>query len=172
MIGWIFALATLLAADPQLPGLGNYGSETFDSLKGTGIVKLHGTSITNTLQVTGSLISQDAKIGTIDVSGEANLTNTTVKNGGTIIGSLQAVRSTFEKAITILTQKAVFTHTQLEGITVQKDAGFKGKQVIELKQNSVVHGPIHFESGKGEVILYPGCQALGPITGGKLVKKS
>lgn len=163
--------ATLFAADPKLEGSGSYGTETLETLKGTGIVKLYGTTINQTLQVAGSLIAQDAHIGTLDITGEANLTDTIIRNGGTILGSFQAVHSTFEKAITILSQKATFTSTHLEGITVQKDTGYKGKQVIELKQGSIVHGPIHFESGKGEIVLHSGSQVLGSVTGGKIIKK-
>jgi hypothetical protein len=29
-----------------------------------------------------------------------------------------------------------------------------------------------FESGKGEVLVYPGSQVLGQVTGGKIIKKS
>lgn len=170
LIGLSF-IATLFAAEPKIGGSGNYGSETVESIQGTGLVRLNGTSITNEVQVNGSLIAQNAHIGTLDIMGEANLTGTIVKNGGTIMGSLQAIRSTFEQSITILAQKAVFTASRLEGITVQQDSGFKGKQVIELKQGSVINGAVHFESGKGEVLLYPGCKILGQVTGGKIVKK-
>ncbi|HSX11733.1 MAG TPA: hypothetical protein VLF94_08470 [Chlamydiales bacterium] len=161
-------ITTLFAAEPHS---GNYGAEVVDSVQTTGLVRLNGTSVANAVQVTGSLITLNAHIGTLDITGEANLTGTIVKNSSTIMGSLQTIRSTFEQSITILTQKAVFTASHLEGITVQQDSGFKGKQVLELKQGSVIHGPVHFESGKGEIVLYPGCKVLGPITGGKIVKK-
>ena len=77
----------------------------------------------------------------------------------------------FQKNITLLTQKAVFTASKLEGITVRKDGACKGKQVLELKQGTIVNGPIVFESGKGEVVIYPGSQVLGSVTGGKIVRK-
>ena len=175
LIGLSF-LASLFAAEPNISGnytesRAVYGTETLESIQGSGLVRLNGTFITNAVQVQGSLITQNAHIGTLDIMGEANLTSTIVKNGGTVIGSLQAIRSTFEQAITILTPKAIFTASRLEGITVQQDSGIKGKQVIELKQGSTVNGPIHFESGKGEVLLYPGSKVLGPVTGGKIVKK-
>lgn len=171
----LFALsliATLFSAEQPFLGAGNYGTETLESVQGQGLVKLHGTLVSRDVQVTGSLIAHDAQIGALHILGEANLTGTTVKNESSVMGSLQAIRSTFEKPLTILSQKAVFTASHLEAITVQQDSGFKGKQVIELKQGSVINGPIHFESGKGEVIVFPGCQVLGQVTGGKIVKKS
>lgn len=173
-IGTLFAtdVTPTPPAKVQTSGGNHYGSVILESLQSSGLVKLNGTSVLNLLHVTGSLISNNAVIGSLEVTGEANLTGTTVQNGGSIIGSLQASRSLFQKNITILTQKAVFTNSQLEGITVRKDSAAKIKQVIELKQKSVVNGSIHFESGKGEVIVYPGSQVLGQVTGGKVIKKS
>lgn len=165
-------ITALFSAESTIVNSGNYGSETLESIQGIGLVRLNGTSITNSVQVTGSLIAQNAHIGTLAVSGEANLTGAVIKNGGSVMGSLQATRSTFEQPITLLMQKAVFTASRLEGITVQRDSAFKGKQVIELKQGSVINGPIHFESGKGEVVVYPGCKVLGQVTGGQIVKKN
>ncbi len=171
-------LATLFA-DPAIPpanppqkisGANQYDAVTLDVIDGTGLVKLNGTTVSN-IHLTGSLITQNAHIGTLNIIGEANLKNTVVEQGGSVLGSLQATHSTFRNAITILSQKAVFTGSRLEGITVQKDSGFKGKQVLELRQGTLINGPIHFESGKGEVLIFPGCQVLGPVTGGKVVKK-
>ncbi|MEN9655082.1 MAG: hypothetical protein RL235_1194, partial [Chlamydiota bacterium] len=45
-------------------------------------------------------------------------------------------------------------------------ASFKGKQIIELRQGTKVTGPITFESGKGEVQLYPGATVKEVIGGG------
>ncbi len=164
-------IATLFAETTKVQGSTQYGAVALDALDGTGLIKLNGTTVAK-IHLTGSLISQNAEIGSLDIMGEANLTGTTVKNGGSIMGSLQAVRSTFQDSITLLSQKAVFTASRLEGITVRQDGGYKGKQIIELKQGTQINGPIHFESGKGEVILFPGCQVLGTVTGGKIVKKS
>jgi len=156
----------------QVTGINNYGAETIDSLDGTGLIKLNGTSILKSVTLVGSLITLNAEIGTLDVIGEANLTGTIIKNGGSVAGSLQAVRSVFKKDISLYSQKSVFTASKLEGITIHKDAALKNKQVIELKQGTIINGAVHFESGKGEIILFPGCQVLGPVTGGKIVKKT
>lgn len=170
-------IATLFigAVDEPAPksfGQHQFGSTTLEALTAAGLVKLSGTSIQNTLHVDGSLIAKDATIGTLEVTGEANLTRTTLHNPTRIFGSLQANHSTFEQLLTIQTQKAVFTATSLNAITVQKDVAFKGKQILELRQGTQVNGPILFESGKGEVLVYPGSLLLGSVTGGKVIKKS
>ena len=153
-------------------GVNNFGSVILESLQTAGLVKLNGTTVTGPLNVVGSLITNGATLNALEVSGEANLSNTTVTQSSSIVGSMQAVRSTFLQSISILTQKAVFTSSRLKSVTFRQDSAFKGKQILELKQGTVVDGPIHFESGKGEVILFPGCQVLGPVTGGKVIRKS
>lgn len=168
----IALIASVFGEATKADGGGQYGKVTLESLEGTGLLKLNGTSVTKEVHLVGSLICQNGELGTLDITGEANLTNTTVKHGGSIMGSFQATRSTIQEPITVLTQRAIFTATKLAGITVKQDSGFKGKQILELRQGTLVDGPIHFESGKGEVILYTGSQVLGPVTGGKILKKN
>lgn len=178
-----FIALSLLAASPQQPrisekpanqkllGGGNYGQESLESLQVSGLAKLHGTTITNMLQVTGSLIALYAHLNHVEITGEANFTDTHIENAGTIIGSIQAVRSTFDQNLTLLTQKAVFTNCKLKSLSIRQDAAFKGKQLLELKQGTIVSGSITFEGGKGEILLYPGSQILGSITGAKVIRK-
>jgi hypothetical protein len=152
-------------------GVGNYGEETIDSMKGEGLVKLNGTNVT-ALQVSGSLVSKDAKLGSLTILGEANLRDTTIAEESDIIGFLQTHSSHFQKALSISSQKAIFTRTKIQSLTVRKEPSYKGKQVIELKQGSIVYGPIHFESGKGEIQLDASSRIEGKVTGGKVIRRN
>lgn len=175
-------VASLLMADDtksgpspkqvQTMGAGSFGNETIDSIETMGLAKLKGTTVLHLVQVSGSLISQDATLGSVSVMGEAHFTNTLIQNGGSVLGYVQAHNSTFEGPLSIRGQKSVFISTKLKAITIQPLDAFKGKQILELRQKTVVDGPITFESGRGEVYLYPGAQVLGPVHGGKIVKKS
>lgn len=165
-------VASLFAEPTKAEGGGSFGKETLESLNGTGLIKLNGTTIENEIHVIGSLITQNGELGKLDIMGEANLTETTVEEGGTVMGSMQTMRSTIKKPLTILSQKSVFTASKLAGITVEQDTAFKGKQFIELRQGTLVDGPIHFKSGRGEVLIYSSSQVLGPVTGGKVIKKN
>lgn len=184
MICQLLACSFLLAALPQPPateertprhekptGVGNYGEETIDSVQGEGLVKLSGTRVED-LHVNGSLVSKDAKLGSLIILGEANLRDTTVSGSTDIIGFLQTHGSHFQKNLSVCTQKAIFTRTKIESLTVRKEPSYKGKQIIELKQGSVVHGPIHFESGKGEVQIDASSRIEGKVTGGKVIRRS
>jgi len=161
-------LGSLFAVEP---GSNSYGKAILDSLQRSGLVKLNGTSIKEKLQVSGSMIANDADIGFLDIMGDANLSDTVVHQDSTIMGSFQASRSQFEKPITLLSHRALFTACKIDSIIIQKDLACKVKQVIELKQKTIVSGSIHFESGKGEVILAPGSKINGTVTGGKIIQR-
>jgi hypothetical protein len=172
-------ISSLFAAEEKAPpkqlqtiGANSYGAETLESLTTVGLVKLNRTLITHELNVNGSLIAQGATIGSVEVIGEANLTDTIIQNGGTILGYLQTHHATVNMPLIINGQKASLTSSKLVGITVRTMDAFKGTQIIELRQKTIVDGPITFESGKGEVHLYSGSQVLGPVSGGKVIKKN
>lgn len=166
------SLALSLFADPvKAPAGSNFGKETIEAIDGAGLIKLNGTTVDKEVHVIGSLIAQNGHIGSIDVIGEVNLTGTTIKQGGYIMGSFQATRSKIQEHLTILSQKAVLTNSQLSNLTIKKDGAYKGKQTVELRGGTIVDGAIHFESGKGEVLIFPGSQVLGPVTGGQVIKK-
>jgi hypothetical protein len=151
---------------------GSAGQETFENLKSSGVLKLNGTTIKQLLEIQGCLIAQAAKFGSIEAIGEVNLTNSVVSSASTISGYLRAQGTTFKGPLTLSLYKAVFTASKLGAVTIQRQEAFKGKQVIELKQGTVIEGPIIFESGKGEVHLYPGSKIYSSIEGGKLIRKN
>lgn len=171
-----FFAASLIAAESgpsrheKPTGVGNYGIESIDSIEGAGLVKLHGTSVKD-LQMQGSLLSRDAKIGSIDIQGEANFRDSIISGDVLITGAIQTHSSTFEKPVAICTKKALFTHSKVHSITVRQEPSYKGKQIVELKQGTI-SGPIHFESGKGEVHIDPSSRIDGKVTGGKVIRKS
>ena len=167
----ILSVTALFGKPTQVQGTTQYGDVTVEAIEGSGIVKLRGTKV-GRIQLTGNLLADDADIGTFDITGAANLTDTKVANPSKMMGYLQAKNCTFEDELTILNQKATFTNTKLDKITVEKDAAFRGKQLIELKQNSLANGLIRFEGGNGEVVVYPGSQVLDAVRGGKVVKSS
>jgi hypothetical protein len=173
--------ASLFADEPAAPPTrekvlsvgGSAGHETFESLKSSGVLKLNGSTVRNLLEIQGCLIAQTAKLGSIEALGEVNLTDTVVSSASTITGYLRAQGTTFKGPLTLSLYKAVFTASKILGsVTIQRQEAFKGKQVIELKQGTVVEGPIVFESGKGEVHLYPGSKVYSTIEGGKLIRKN
>lgn len=168
----MLSFVLFFAAATFIPGGGHFDSTSVEAIEGSGLIKLQGTTVLQTVHVSGSLLSQNGNIGSLDVMGDVHLTDTHVKGGGTVMGSMHALRSTIEAPLILFVQRATFIRSKLAGITVKQDNGFRGKQILELKSGTLVDGPIHFESGKGEIFLYPGSQVLGTVTGGKIVKKN
>lgn len=159
--------------DEILAAGGSIGAVVYENLTSNmGQLKLSGTTVRQRLRVEGSLFTQSAQLGIVEVYGEANLKNSTVSSSFESVGYVKAEKTTFQGPVTLGGIKAVFSHSKIPSIVFRKDGSFKGKQVIELKHKTIVDGPIVFESGKGEVHCYPGCQVLGPIKGGKLMKKT
>lgn len=160
-------------ADEVLPAGGSIGAAIYENLTSNmGQLKLNGTTVKQKLYVEGSLFTQSAHLGSVVVYGEANLKNSTVSSTLEAIGYLKAEGTTFQGPLTLGGIKAAFTNSKIPSIVFRKEDSFKGKQVIELKHRTIVDGSIIFESAKGEVHCYPGCQVLGTISGGKLIKKT
>ena len=162
----------LIAATPVKIGSDSYGEVTLESLEVLGSVKLNGTTISKRLLVTGHLIASSAHLHEIEAEGDVKLKDSMLQEQVSVTGSLQASGSEFCQPLILTGQKALFSKCKLSGITVRRDAAFKAKQVIELKDRTIVEGPIAFEGGNGEVLLYAGSKIHGAVTGGKVTHKN
>jgi hypothetical protein len=158
--------------DKDLTSGGAFGAIIFSNLTSSGLLKLNGTTVKNKLHVNGSLLTQAAHLNAVEVFGEANFKNTIISSAIQVIGSLRAEKSTFKGPLTLRGFKATFLGSEVGSINIVKEPAFKGHQVIELKQKTIVDGPIVFEAGGGEIHCYPGSYVLGTISGGKLIKKN
>lgn len=157
---------------PLTPGSGKYGKETVSKIDATGPVRLNRTTV-NQLHLLGSLSAEDAIIGTLDAIGDVNLSHTIVEQPASIEGYLHSNQSRFLQNLTVVLQRAVLINCHLQGgMTVRENLGFRGKQVLELRQKTIIEGPVVFQSGKGEIHLYSGSKVTGPVTGGKVIRKS
>lgn len=166
------AFALCAETKPVTPGLSNFGAETYETIDVSGLARLNGTTVRTLTQIRGSLLAQYARLSSLEVNGEANLNHTVISGPATVVGTLRTQNTTISGPLTLDTQKAYLTSTKLQSITVRKDASLKGKQVLELRQGTQVHGPIIFESGRGEVYLDPSSKLHGSITGGRAIKKN
>ncbi|HSX38565.1 MAG TPA: hypothetical protein VLE95_07025 [Chlamydiales bacterium] len=151
-------------------GSDTYGKEVIEVLNVLGIAKLNGTTISKSLTITGNLAANSAHIYRLQAEGNIKLDDTIVEDEAHITGALQANHSEFQGPIVFSGQKALFSKCKLSKITIQRDAAFKAKQVIELK-STIVEGPIVFEGGGGTVLLYPESKVTGSVTGGKITYK-
>lgn len=153
-------------------GKDSYGKEVIESLESQGAVKLRGTKIQHATKVLGALIAHEAFLQDVDVTGDLQLFSTKVKGAIHAIGAFRAEGSFFDETIYFSGKKASFNQCLLEkGIVFEKEFGFKGSQILELKNKSQVYGKIIFEDGKGQVHLYPGVKLPLHIEGAEVVYK-
>lgn len=167
----VLCAAIAIAATPKV-GSDSYGEISLESLELLGSIKLNGTTVSKLLKVTGNLVANSARLHEIEAEGDVKLNDTLLEAPVLITGSLQASDSDFRQSLIFVGQKARFTKCKLIGITVRRDAAFKARQVIELKNGTIVEGPVVFEGGNGEVLLYHGSKIHGSVTGGKIVYKN
>lgn len=152
-------------------GYQSYGKETVNSIQGNGSVVLDGTKVLGLVQVNGSLEADEAAIDSLQINGQATLKNCLIKNGASINGSLAADNTKFQKELSVASQKIILRTCSVESLTVRQVAGFEGIQIIDLKSGTKVTGPIVVESGNGEVWLSSNSEALGEISGAKVIRK-
>lgn len=100
------------------------------------------------------------------------LTDSTLDQTVRVTGSFQATGCKFLSPIHFTGQKALLSKCTLSGITIQRDAAFKAKQLLELKNGTLIEGPVQFEGGNGEVHLYPGSKVRSNVSGGKIIQKN
>ena len=164
----LWATTGIQAADGYL----NYGNEILSSLQINGYVNLNGTTITNLLQVNGSLTANQARIGEMQVFGQASLNNCIVKNKSIVTGSLNAFLSIFTNEVTLASDNSIFDSCSIASVHVRNTKN-NVPQRIELKGKTMVMGLITFESGTGQVIASPDSQiSAKQIAGGTLNKTS
>src|SRR5579864_9360737 len=101
LLALVFSCHLFAAKNQVASGNLTYGQEIFDTLQINGFVALNGTIVLQKLQVNGSVTATNAQIGELQVDGQATLSHCTVKDKCTVIGSLKASFSTFEKAMTL-----------------------------------------------------------------------
>jgi hypothetical protein len=158
--------------DKALATGGAFGAVVFNNLTSSGLLRFNGTKVKNNLHVNGSLLTQSAHLNGVEVCGEANFKNTIIAGDLHVIGSLRTEKTTLKGHVTLSGLKATFIGSQVGSLKILKEANYKGHQVIELKQKTIVDGPLVFESGTGEVHCYPGSYVLGSVTGGKIIRKN
>lgn len=152
----------------QAAGMQNYGKETVSKIRGDGLVKLNGTTVTETIIVNGNLTAKDATIEDLEVNGLAKLTNCKVNGSSKINGVILANNTKFNN-ITTSCERVIFNGCSINSIHVLEISGYKGSQTIELRNKTKVEDGITFDSGKG-IIIKDSNSSPGDLVGGSVKK--
>lgn len=145
-----------------------YGKETVEKIETNGLIKLDGTTITEYLQVNGSLKAEGAQIEKMQINGQATLDNCLIKKKSVVCGFLSVINSKFRDELSVSSEKATFNSSTLTSLHILQVEGYQGVQLVELVGKTKIDGSITFDSGKGEVIADPDTEITGKIIGGKI----
>jgi len=168
-----------------LPGKVICGKGIVDNISRLGLVMLNGTTVTGSVNVTGSIIANKVEInrinclgkltlddslvtGLVEAIGPAKISASKLEKTFKIVGTLDVTNTTFFSAIDATALEITLQNTQCKNIDMHGDES--RQQKIYLKDHSVVFSDITFSSGNGLVILCDGSEVLGKVIGGKIIK--
>lgn len=147
-----------------------YNTEIVETIQANGLVKLNETRVTNYLHTNGCLKAKNSQIEEMQINGRANLDHCLIKQKSMICGALIAKNSQFTDVLSVSSEKVLFDSCALTSLYILDNKQYFDSQVVELKGNTQISGPIIFHSGNGEVIAGPDCKIMGDIIGGKIRK--
>lgn len=129
-----------------------------------------GTLVKEVMVINGSLKAQGVTFeAEMFANGKADISQVKLQGNAHFSGKVTASDcQSFEKFI-LFAQKTDFSNCHFQDLLIKKNPYFNTKQIIRLKNNSVVNGDITFESGNGEVYLDNSSQVKGEVHGGKKV---
>lgn len=149
-------------------GFHSYGRETVESIMMNGSAFLKGTTVLGSTCVNGNLQAEDATLNTLKVNGTVDLRGSSVGGKVVVNGLLTADATQFNEEISIASEMVVFHNCKVASIKIRESSD--KVQVVELRNSTLVDGSIVFESGKGEVWLYPGSEIHGDVSGAHIRK--
>jgi hypothetical protein len=142
---------------------------TAEALSITGPFTAKDTTFT-TLSCIGPVKLEQVICETIDVVGPTELKNCKIKGDTSIIGTLDANNSEFEK-ITITTSHMHLENSKTQNIVIKKNSNANEKQKLVLSGSTIIDGNIVFESGQGIIEKSSTVKINGSITGCSVVNK-
>lgn len=167
LIGLIaLSLQTAQAAPQCGSAQGNMiaGKVTMSCLNISGSAKMDGTTIKDTLTMTGPLDAKNTRLGSLIVTGDVKIADSVISGPTTIVGTLDSSNTTYEGKVQITSNTVTLTHSTVSSITI--NAAKPGKKIyLYLKDNSFINGDIVFTGGAG-VVKSKQSTISGKVVGG------
>ncbi len=152
-------------------GIHRFGKETVDAINADGSVSLDGTKVKGLVEVNGTLSSQNATVGKIDVNGHVNLKDTLIEEDALVNGAFTAERCHFRKTVSVSGLNPVLKNCKVGSVYVRKTISANIVQVLRLEDGTKIEGDVIFESKNGRVVMGPNCEIKGNIIGASAAEK-
>jgi hypothetical protein len=144
------------------------GAGKLDELDVAGKATLNETTVTGDTHIAGMLNAKNANLNTLNIAGKATFFTSHVRGAAKISGLLASCNTSFNKKITISSDKAYFDHSEANEIEVNPGGD---TQVVYLGNNTLVKGNISFSSGHGLVVIDSTSRVIGRVIGGDISQK-
>jgi hypothetical protein len=139
------------------------GKGTLDHLHVAGKVTLDGTTVLEKTEIAGMLNAKEVYLNTLKVSGKVSLYNSQIKGTAKISGMLDAQQSKFYQKIDISSDMTHLSASYSRDIQISRGGD---RQVLCLKDNTIIDGNILFTSNRGVVVIDRSSKINGRVDGG------
>lgn len=143
------------------------GKGTLSNLHVAGKASLDGTTVIGKTEIAGMLDAKDVYLNALKVSGKATIYNSKIRGASKISGLLDTYHTKFYQKITISSDKTYLTDSYSRDIEVSRGGD---KQILCLKNNTVVDGNIRFTTNRGMVVIDKSSKITGRVIGGYLTQ--
>lgn len=150
-------------------GIHNIFNETRTSMEVSGIVKAKNSTISDHMDITGSLDGTGLTIGKLKIVGTCILRNTKVNGKTEITGWLKASHTTFNNDVTLRTNQVYAEHSLFQKNLAVLPSSNAKQQILTLK-DTTVQGKVTFSSHAGEIILQGNSTIRGKIEGATMIQ--
>ena len=167
-------------------GIKHLKDENLNALTVNGFLSFHSITISKNLsingsakgkklkcknfEINGSLNGEDISAEKLEINGSLKGSNINITGETKISGNINASESKFND-IEILTKNSVLSNSSAKNILVKKEKNGE-KQILKLKDGSIISGDIVFESESGEIHIDDTVKINGKIKGAKVTKLS
>lgn len=110
-------------------------------------------------------------LGDLFVGEELRASGVKFASDVTVEGNVTAQNTVFEGTLTATADIVCLSHTQAKLIRIKDCGPYWDKQIVRLRQESVVEGDIIFESGRGRLLMDDCSRFKGTLCGGQFVEQ-
>ena len=147
-------------------GICNFGKENVSSIICYGPAVLKETTVSGDVKVTGPFKAFHVTMGAMDITGAAEIENSTVKGTTAVRGYLAATKVDFQHGLTVTGNNVVLIGSTVEGpitITAQPD-----KPYLKIQCGSNVVGDVTFVGSAGVIQITDDSGLKGKIKNGQM----
>lgn len=148
-------------------GICNFGKEEVPVVICYGPAVLKDTVVTGDVKVAGPFTANNVILGSMTITGTADMQDATVKGAADVTGQLTATNATFKKGLTVTADNVLLHHTVVKGsmvITAQTT-----NPTLTMECGSSISGTMTFMGKAGIIKITDDSIISGKIVNGSMI---